>query len=355
MKKLFATVLVLAALLAGTAVAGDMHYKVYGLAHVSTEMLNNGDESSIFVSSNNTRLGVKGKYETGSEYFTVVFQYESTADFNGESGNTLSSRNSFAGVMGDWGTVIWGRHDTPMKLLGRKTDFFGDRIGDSRNATAYFGAGWDMRVTDMIMYKSPMLGDAFSLQLQYVPEEGMDDATLFGASAYYELEKFWIGVAFESHGAAWEPAYDDTDPDNVIGESSTGIRAGAMYQADGLSVAGLFQTLSNVGGVEDISSTTFGGGVAYELESGFEPKAQYYLFDPNTDADDDGGSMLVVGVDYHLNDKALLYLTYAMMMNEDAAYTTPFRGGHGQNYTWDGAERFGESPYGLAVGLIAWW
>lgn len=355
MRKLIPSILVLIVLLAGTAMAGDMHYKVYGKAHVSTEMLNNGDESSIFVSSNSTRFGVKGKYETGSEYFTVVFQYESFADFSGESNNALSTRNSYAGVMGEWGTIMWGRHDTPMKTLGRKVDLFGDRIGDARNATAYFGAGWDMRVTDMIMYKSPTLGEALSFYLQYVPEEGMDDATLFSASAYYKLEKFWIGAAFESHGAAWEPAYDPSDPENIVGESSTNIRAAAQYMADGLTVSGLFQTISNVAGADGVSSTTFGGGVAYMLESGFEPKAQYYMFDPNTDQDDDGGAMLVVGCDYHLNDKALLYVTYAMMMNDDGAYTTPFRGGHKQNYVWNSTDALGESPYGIAAGLIAKW
>ena len=65
MRKTIPSILVLIVLLAGTAMAGDMHYKVYGKAHVSTEMLNNGDESSIFVSSNSSRVGVKGKCETG--------------------------------------------------------------------------------------------------------------------------------------------------------------------------------------------------------------------------------------------------------------------------------------------------
>ena len=34
-------------LMAGSALAGELHYKVYGKAHVSTEILNNGDESDL--------------------------------------------------------------------------------------------------------------------------------------------------------------------------------------------------------------------------------------------------------------------------------------------------------------------
>ena len=354
-KKLFTTVMVMAVLLAGVAMAGEMHYKVYGKAHVSTEMLNNGDESSIFVSSNSSRLGIKGAYETDVEALTVIFQIESAADFNGENANTLASRNSFAGVKGEWGQLIWGRHDTPMKTLGRKVDFFGDRVGDARNATAYFGDGWDQRPTDMIMYTTPLLGECVTVNAQYVPEEGYlgeDSNTFFSANAIYNKDGIMVGAAFESHGEALEGG----------AESSTGIRAAAKYTADMFTVAGLFQSISNVGGIEDVSATTFGIGAEYRLENGFVPKAQYYMFDANTDIDDDAASMLTLGVDYKLNKMATLYVAYAMMMNEDNASYAPWGGGHKESFNYVGetasksgntGAMMGESASGLAVGLIA--
>ncbi len=44
-----------------------------------------------------------------------------------------TNRNSFIGLSGNFGTTLVGRHDTPLKLVGRKADLFGDQIGDSRN------------------------------------------------------------------------------------------------------------------------------------------------------------------------------------------------------------------------------
>jgi predicted porin len=356
---LFTTVVVMAMLLASAAMAGEMHYKFYGKAHVSTESLNNGDESSIFMSSNSTRVGIKGKYATDVEWLNVVFQYESKADFNGESSNVFSSRNSFAGVHGEnWGRIVWGRHDTPFKTIGRKVDLFADRIGDNRNFTAVYD--WDRRVANMVMYNSPWFGDAFGVNLQYVPEEGVDNATLFSGSAIYKAERFMVAAAFENHGKAWEMAYNPSQPDSS--ESSTAFRVSAAYTGEAFKAVGLFQSVSNAGGMDGVSSTTWGLGASWR-PSAWEPKAQYYMFDPNTDADDDAASMLAIGVDYHLNKNALLYLMYAATMNDDGAAFAPFYGGHGQDFPYATGDpnvpflpaKPGETAYGIALGLIAKW
>lgn len=371
-KKLFGTLMIMALLLAGAAMAGEMQYKVYGKAHVSTESLNNGDESSIFVSSNSTRVGIKGKYATNYEFFTVVFQWENQADFNGESGNTWASRDSYAGVMGNWGQVIWGRHDTPVKSLGRSVDYFGDRIGDTRNVTGfdinYFDdddtpMGFDLRAADMIMYTSPLLGEMIEVQLQYVPEEGADSKeTLFSGSAVYDKDSFMLGVGFENH----DTGYFGTDEEL---EASSAVRAVAGFTGEKFSVRGLFQTVSNIGGDEDISGTTYGLGASFMATPAWEFKGQYYMMDYSVDVEegetepeDLANGLLALGIDFHLNEQALLYIAYAMSMNDDNAYNTPFGGGHGQRYTWDdGADangdevpdRLGESPSGIAIGLIA--
>ncbi len=335
---------IMTVLLVGTGMAQGLNYKWYGQAHVSTDMQSDGDESGLFVASNTTRFGVKGSYATDYEAFTVVFQYENNADFNGESVG-LSTRNSFAGLQGDWGRLIWGRHDTPLYTLGRSVDFFDSRVGDLRNVTQYFGYGWDNRMRSMIMYSSPLLGESFKLHAQFVPDEGADDSMFFSAAGMYDKEGLMIGVGFETHGNAWE----------AFTEDSSAFRVAASYQADALKVAGLFQSVSNVAGVEDVSATTMGLGLSYMLDDAFEPKIQVYMMDPNTDVDDDGAMMLAVGVDYHLNKQARLYLAYAMMMNEDDARYVPFRGGHGKNIGYGPGLDSGESPYGLSVGLIACW
>jgi predicted porin len=366
--------MVMALMLTGAAMAGEMHYKVYGKAHVSMESLNNGEDSSFFISSNSTRLGVKGKYETEVEALTVIFQYESFADFNGEHGNSLSSRNSYVGVMGNWGKVIWGRHDTPIKSLGRSVDFFGDRIGDGRNVTRFDinymddsdrPMGFDERVTDMIMYKTPKLAESVVVALQYMPEEGKDSyMSLFSGSAVYDKDAFMVGVGYEMHDKGYF-GYTGAEGDET--DSSNIFRAVAGYTAEKFAVKGLFQTVSNIGGDKDISGTAFGLGASFMAAPAWELKGQYYMMDVSVDnvdpePEDLGNAMLALGVDFHLNKSALLYVAYAMSMNQDNAYNTPFRGGHGQDYrmavaTGDDGNitRLGESPYGIAIGMIAKW
>ena len=362
MKTTFVMCLVSAlTLMSGVALAGDFAYQVYGVAHVSTDLQNNGDESEIYVSSNASRVGFKGSLDTDNDLFTVIFQYESQADFNNNDNESAawSSRNSYAGLKGNWGKLIWGRYDTPFKSIGRSVEFFGERIGDARNATSFDGL-WDRRENNMIMYATPALGEVIVVTGQYVPDQGVEDGALFSASAVYDKDKIMAGVAFENHGKALEDAYNAAFPDSS--ESSTGIRVVLKYKGDKFGVAGLYQTISNAFGYEDISAQTIGLGANYLLTPMWDLKAQYYMTDPNTDADDVGASQLTVGIDYILSAQTRLYLAYATMMNEDASnFFDPFtQGPHGQSIpladTSDpGSPDVGLSPYGVSVGLsVAW-
>jgi predicted porin len=346
-------------LMAGVALAGDMSYQVYGVAHVSTDLQNNGDESEIYVSSNTSRVGIKGSLDTDSDLFTVIFQYENQADFNNNGNEAVawSNRNSFAGLKGDWGKLMWGRYDTPYKSIGRSVEFFPERIGDARNATTL--TGWDRRENNMIMYATPVLGEIITVTGQYVPDQGVEDGALFSASAVYDKEKIMAGVAFENHGKALEDAYDSEDPD--ASEASTGIRAVLRYKGDKFGAAGFYQTISNIGGYKDFSAQTIGLGANFLLTPVWDLKGQYYMTDPNTDGDDDGASMLTLGIDYILSAQARLYVAYATMMNEDNSnYFDPFHGGHGQSIALadtdePGSPDVGTSPYGASIGLVVAW
>jgi predicted porin len=333
--------------------------EIYGVVHVSTDLQNNGDQSEVYVSSNTTRLGIKGSLPTNNELFTVIWQWESQVDFNNNvvdlgGGNeyesredaTWAGRNSFAGVKGEWGKLIWGRYDTPFKTLGRQVEFFPERIGDARNATRL--GSWDERPTNMLMYWTPLLSECVTVAAQYVPDQGLDGGQAFSASALYDKDGIKAGAAMEIHGSALEGG----------AESATGIRAMARYQGEGYAVGGMLQTISNFRGVDGVSAMTYGLGGSYLVKPEWEVKAQYYAVDPNTDVDDNGGTMLTAGVDYILGDNTRLYLNYATMMNQDAtASFSPFAGGHGQFIPAADAEApVGNDPgltlYGISVGLV---
>lgn len=353
---------VLVVLLAGAAMAGELTYKVYGVAHVSTDMIDNSEESSIFVASNSSRVGIKGMYETDVKELNVIFKYESWANFNdNEAGtNMFSTRDSWAGVKGNWGEITWGRRNTPFKMTGyRGVNIFKERIADYRNATAYWGAGgpnWDNRVDNSIYYSSPKLGESVVIDLQYIPEEGMEDATFFSGNATYEKDGIYVSAAFETHGAALEPAYADLGPDDA--ESSTGMRAAAHYKTDQFMIGALFQTISNVGGYDGYDLTAYGVAGQFVVDPQWIVKAHYLIADPDAEGMEDiGGGLMALGVDYVLNSKATLYAMYAMTMSDDNAYYTLGRGGHGQSYGFTGVEgeQFGEGQTAFSVGLHVLW
>jgi predicted porin len=363
-KTLILSLAVALTLMAGTALAGDIAYQVYGVAHVSTDLQNNGDKSEIFVSSNTSRVGIKGSLDTNNELFQIIFQYESQVDFNanGAEKAVWANRNSYAGLKGSWGSLIWGRNDTPFKSIGRSIEYFPERIGDARNATSL--GGWDLRNTNMIQYATPVLGEMVKLSAQYVPDQGVEDHSLFSGSAVYDKDGIMLGVALETHGKAYGDAYDIAGPDSS--ETATGIRAVARYKTDTFSVSGLFQTISKLEGYDTVDAQVIGFGGDYLVTPDWDLKAQYYMVDPYTDGEKVGASQLTIGVDYVLTDKARLYLAYATMMNEDNSNSfDPFAGGHGQSFGLADTPEpeadpqfdpdLGLSPYGVSLGLsVAW-
>ncbi|MBV1885196.1 MAG: porin, partial [Gammaproteobacteria bacterium] len=123
-----------AALLAqATAISAAPEITVYGKANVT---LNSVDEESVDpldpdaaidewqLNSNASRLGVKGKHAV-NEDLNAIFQLEYEVfidDGTNSENNALKQRNIYAGLQGEFGTVIAGKHDTPLKLAQGKID-----------------------------------------------------------------------------------------------------------------------------------------------------------------------------------------------------------------------------------------
>jgi len=133
-KKLLA-VAVAAALVAPLAAFADSgNVTISGDMKVSVDSLDNGNTRKLNASSNSSHIAFAGNEDLGNG-LKAVWQVDSEVAMGatGNGSNALSSRNSFLGLAGGFGTFVVGKHDTPVKLLGRKVDLFGDQIGDSRN------------------------------------------------------------------------------------------------------------------------------------------------------------------------------------------------------------------------------
>src|SRR5512139_2804236 len=153
--------LAVAGAFAAPAFAATENVDVYGKMHVSVSVFDNtadsipGDPatrgtSDLQFSSNASRIGFKGAEDLGGG-LNAIWQVESGVNLDEGSGS-LASRNSFLGLKGGFGTVLLGNHDTPLKLVGRAVDLFGDTMADSRNV---MGGGSDTRAKNVVAYITP--------------------------------------------------------------------------------------------------------------------------------------------------------------------------------------------------------
>lgn len=346
MKKNLIALAVAGALAVPAAAMADA--TIYGKFHVSIDSYDNGgngaaEASGLSVSSNSSRLGFKGSEDLGNG-LSAIWQTESTIGVDGD-GSGLSNRNTYVGFKGGFGTVMAGRHDSPVKTIGRKVDLFGDQVGDSRSIIRgkvadgiTDNADLDQRNTNMIMYVTPAMG-ALQAAFQYVPDEddtnNTADQTKMNIAAWYSAGPLYVGLG-----------YGQTQNDNGAAgvEDETVTRLVGSYQMDALKVTALYQTADGLN-YADNEYDAYGLGVAFNMGGGNTVKAQYYM----ADADGDEATMTAIGFDHAMSKQTSVYAAYAMTSNDTGLTTTPW-GGTGHEDLADGVS--GEDASALSVGVV---
>ncbi len=178
------------------------NYELYGKLHLSTDVVDNGDNTESAMASNGSRFGIKGR---GSLAFDIktVWKLESGIDLTGETAE-LEGRNRFIGIVGSFGTLISGYHDTPFKTFGRKSDLMVDTIADNRSVMGAV-SGFDtfnLRAQNAIMYISPTIA-GLELRALFSPGEELSSNStdsVMSSSAVYKSRLLYLGAAYEEQG-----------------------------------------------------------------------------------------------------------------------------------------------------------
>lgn len=316
--------------------AAQAEVTIYGVAHVSVDALDNdrsgaNERDGLFVSSNSSRIGFKGSEDLGGG-LKAIWQIESGVDL-AHSGGVLAGRNSFVGLAGGFGAVIAGRHDTPFKIIGRKVDLFADQIGDAQNLTSVGGFGWDERPNNVVAYISPSFNGLQAI-VAYVAEDGGEDTDAYSLNLTYSNGPLFLGAAYERHN------------EGLVGgdDEETGFRLAASYEMGAFKVTGLYQNLSDVGGVSGDDADVWGLGAAYSFGNNVL-KAQYYSADSDVDGDAD---MWAIGLDHNFSKSTTAYIAYAQTDNDDGGAYTMEGPGHGSHF----GDNVGDKPAGFSIGLI---
>lgn len=344
-------------LVAGSLVAAEeaakpadpaFEYKIYGKLHGSVSRINDGSNSRMYLSSNSSRLGIKGGMNL-KECLKAIWQMEALINID-ESGSVLASRDTYIGLdCTQCGKFMFGRFDTPSKSLGRKLDLFGDQIGDTRNIFSVGSpAGFDLRGDNMMMYVSPSI-EGLVGSVAYKTTDEVKDSDIASGSLSWTYKSLMIGASVEQHGTMVSGT--DTNKDGKVDIASTDrelcTRVGASWAVGQFVVNGMYEMISNDGGVKGADRDTFGGGVAYTWDE-IRLKAQYYSSGATKDRPSTGADMMAFGVDYSLNKSAQVYLAYAKVMNAPNASVPVSGGGFGDKVV----PSAGKDTSGVSAGMI---
>jgi predicted porin len=330
---------------------------VYGVAHMSGNSfssVNDGAGNSAgltSMSSNSSRLGIKGSEDIGGGT-SVVYQMEFgvSMDGNADSGANAatginSTRNAFVGMGGGFGTVLAGRHDSLIKLSGRKYDLFGDQIGNNRNilggnATATYVV--DGRHNNVLAYVSPTWS-GFHFGVAYVPSSAVSQVETYDNAA----QKNAAVTAIADYTAGnFSVTAGYIDVDKLGGNAITAYRLGAGYTFGAAKVVGLYQ---NAKIATTSAQDSYGIGGSYKVGAAGTIKAQYYSVQETNSAKNDA-TLTTVGYDHAMSKNTTAYVVYAAAANgANASYTTDMAGsGSGSNVT----AVTGKDNSALSVGII---
>jgi predicted porin len=315
MKKILAVAI--ASAFAAPAFAATANVDVYGKLHASVNFYNDQPAAinDMGISSNASRIGFKGTEDLGGG-LSGIWQIESGLNMDEQNGS-LATRNSFVGLKGGFGTVLLGNHDTPLKLVGRKVDLFGDTQADSRNV---MGGGSDTRAQNVAVYMSPAMSGfqitaAYSTDLNNftaAPYTGSGnggddaDAAVYNLSATYTNGPLFVGVG-----------YGDGDGHEIL-DLGAHMRVAAGFNFGDFRIVGQYDKLNgNLSTDPDYDAWMV--GAAYKMGA-ITLKANY--MDGDKDFTTLDPKQFTIGADYALSKRTSAYVLYA-----DGEYVTLGAGG----------------------------
>ncbi|MEN8174685.1 MAG: porin [Pseudomonadota bacterium] len=288
-KKLIAAAVAAAVALPMAAQGG---VQIYGKIHASIDYIDPQAEDDFWdVTSHSTRIGFKGSEDLGNG-LKAIWKAEVTYDLtNGDWGR---GRNSYIGLAGDWGTVLMGRHDTPLKMSTAKLDLFADRLADYDTAIGFE----DARASDVVAYISPNF-NGLTVAGAVIAEHDFDGGDDGNEG---DWEGYSIAAMYSNNGLFAAVAYEDVeDLTNTLTDEKW--RVGVGYDLNAFHIGFVYENQDNTGGGEaDLwqvsGSYKFGNNVV---------KAMYGENDPDGGSTDDAWA---VGLDHNFSKRTTAYILY---------------------------------------------
>lgn len=283
---------------------------MYGKVRLAVESYDNELTGADYARIQNyaSRLGVKGSEDLGDGLkgvYTMEFgvNIADTADEFAGSASTVTSRNAFVGLAGNWGTFLIGRHDTPLKISTASLDYFADTAGDNNHD--YTEYQLDRRANGTVAYVSPNMG-GLTLALATVPGENNAADSLgdaYSLAAMYSNSGIFASAAYEA---------GDAEIDALGGLSDLAqMRFGLGYDAGAFKIAGVYENVELDDAGVDGDSWVLNAAYSFGNNT---VKAKYFNVQDHLVADHDG---FALGLDHDFSKRTQGYLIYTRSQFDD--------------------------------------
>ncbi len=341
MKKLIAAA-VAAAVIAPASVmaAGPV---LYGKINMSINHLDNGTDSETSLNSNYSRIGVKGSEDLGNG-MKVGYLMEWAVDMDGDlssvGGGDLTMRNRAITLSGDWGTVLAGNWDTPMKSVRYKAELFDSRVGDTGNLIGGYTTT-SARTANTIAYSTPNM-NGFSSTIAYVMDVRKavvddTDGDAISMNGIYNNGPLVVALGYENIS-------DDAFGANK--ENQRAWRLAGSYAFGDFKVVGSFTDVSDANGLDNIDYDIWTLGAAYKMGNN-TILFQYGDRDDSGNNADDGADQWAIGLEHTLSKRTMVFVDYSALDNDDNSVSRSWSG-VGNNMK----AVAGEDTDGFGVGII---
>ncbi len=291
--------------------------QVYGKAFVTVDYTdtnydNNAkaDESTFKLNSNASRIGFKGEEAlTANTNLVYQLEYQINVDDNSDQ---FTSRNTYIGLANkQYGTLLAGRHDTPLKLVQNKVDVFNDTVLDMTKA----GVSADTRADNVLAYQSPALA---GLPLTFMGAVSLSEQD----NVAYTKEKnpndngYSASLAYDQNGVYLGGAYDDNVDNNESAWRLAGqLDMGKMNMVQGLTLGALYQN-ADVYEKNDDEKSWLVSGKYKVANTPWAVKAQYVNTTDEKGVSGADADEIAVGGEYSFNKNTTGHI-YAGQISRD--------------------------------------
>jgi len=322
--------------------AAQSGVEVYGDARVSFDFVTNkattGEENTFSLSSNYSYIGFKGDEDLG-DGMSAVWQLEEGVAFdtNGSTitdGNgdtvavsTFSSRQSFIGIAGGFGTVLGGNLLTPYRGATKRLDPFASTRADFNAIIGSFpgvtgGTGLlndESFMSNTLAYLTPDM-NGFSASLAYtLADASTGNDTLAGRTSTTKDKSAYSLSASYTNGPIFITAARESLNKfglGAPGEDVTAWKIGGSYTIrDTTTIAALYENIDAGGTVGNRNAWS----ISIDHQMGFTSlKAAYNVAD-NTDVTNTGAAQFSLGVSQALTMNTEVYALFTQVGNDSGA------------------------------------